>query len=569
MGRKCIGIKRTDGVPVGEWKDNKGALFAHWIACMGLIQREIDDDRFTECPCLLINVQQRGPADLLTTMIYIIQQVGQNKLTELRAFLASKGLGVKDDTVTRSSDDKGKTTIASATTAGYDKNAEFRARLRALKRWLQRNRGHSYEGFDIGLKPLPVENEGWFEMNGPIYIFMQNWGNDIVARVVFPSMTKEGAPFLNYDNLAKSHRWIERLINSSLYTNGAACDAPCNNSIITHSDYKYNWRKARCMRKKFYMPCGNAQRSKKVDGNTKLWNSAVYEVNVAYPAIASILNKARIKQPVYSILPSDWDMYAGARYILMSENRKWFMMLAGDTLGVYENKKNQDLVAFSRGQVNNFGGVYKYGIKFKGTGIRVSLETSVLTVYGKPATGPSTDDNEILWSMELAKEGVQPMALYLGDDGKLMLFDGDNRNVLDAPAFDAVLDHTEKTVEFGAYSQEDEYQKRLLQLLDWLRARGLMKEYLPATVVQYVVQELEFNDLAPDAPFDEKTDYRGRLLALFEILHRTFPNLVLPSDEEVKTFFETRATYEAEENATNVVEYDPTKVMARRLTELA
>ncbi len=561
----CVGIKKTEDEAVGEWKGNGGALFAKWIACMGLMQREIDENRFAECPCLLLTVQQRSPANLLETMVHIIQQVSQNKLAELRAYLASKGL--TGEATSAQNDSSFFKKNAGATVSSYDKNAEFRARLRALKRWLQENRGQ--EHFDIGLRALPLVGDaanGWFEMNGPIYIFMQNWEKDIVARIVFPSLTKEGAPFLNYDNLAKSHRWIDRLINSVLYTSGANCNASCNNGPISYTRYKYNWRKARCMRKKFYMPCGNAARPKKVKGDTKLWNSAVYEVNLNYPAIASYFRNARIKQPVYSILPSDWDMYAGPRYILMSENRKWFMMLQGNTFGVYENKKNQDLVAFSRGQVKKFGGVYKYGIKFKGTGIRVALETGVLTIYGIPASGRSADDNEILWSMELAKEGVQPMALYLQDNGKLSLFDGDNKNVLDAPALDAVLDRKEKEVVFGAYDAGDEYKKRLMQLLDWLRVRGLIQEYIPATVAQYVSQNLEFDELAPDAPFDASVDYRRRLLALFELLHKTFPNMILPSVEEVNAVLS--ATLPDTEVSVGRVHYDSDKVLAERIAKL-
>lgn len=559
----CVGIKRTEDGAVPDWKGQNGEVFAKYMACMGLVQREIDEQRFNECPCLLITIEKPTDALLTSAIENIIQMVSQNKLNDLLSQLTAEsatrsGLGTGVETGVRT-----ETSVASEWRIPYDPNAEFRTRLLALREWLRRMFG--YETFDVGLKALPLIEEDWFVMNGPVYIFLQSTTTGGLARVLFPSMTKNGSQFISYDNLAKSHRWVDRFINSVIYTTSAdGCNMPCTNYTTTYSSYRYNWRMARCLRQKYYMRCGRSDVKTGDSKDPKIVHSAIYEVNLNYSPIASGFARATIRAPVYSILPSDWDMYAGTRQMVMSENRKWFMVLKGDTLGVYENRNNVDLVAMTRTEPSTITGVFYYGIKFAGQASRLVLESGVLTIYGKPMVG-AFDDNQILWKMELAKEGTQPMALYLHDNGQLSMFDGDNKNVLDMAALNEQLDRTERVVEFAAeYNPADEYKRRFQQLLDWLRVRNLLYEYLSDTNVTIDYQGIHFEDMSPSAPYDRTINYRQRLLDLLVVLQIKYPTLTLPSDEEVQRVFSI--TYQHENESTTA--YDPVQVRAERVRAL-
>lgn len=573
---KIFGKQDRDS-PVPEWKDGK-TVFAKSISCMGMIDRELEANRFQECPCLAIPIIKNTVQELKDTIVTIVRLVSQNKLAELMSTIPMyteegpalggiNGLGLS---LTDFSWDKlmGKDMKVEAPL--YNRDADFRARLQSLRTYLRARGTNVIEPFDVGLPTLPVpENTSWFTMNGPVYMFMQNKNNGLLCRIIFPSMSKQGQPILNYDNLGKAHRWVERIINSILYTSGVNCNTPCTKTPVTYSSVKFAFPK--CYRYKYFMPCGSKNTAKKIKPGSKLEYYSVYQLNLSHPSIAPYFSTSRIRDTIYSVLPSDWEMYVGTRYMLMSENKKYFMLLMKDRLGIFYNQKNEDLVKLNRGEAKQTKGVYKYGIKFKGVATKMLLESGVLTIYG---VDPSNEDqDDILFRVELASNGAtQPMALYLHDDGRLSLFDGDNKNALNATTFEAVLDKREEVMSITRdYDPNVDYQQRIQRLLQWIVARKLVETIIMpnAENIGELMQKLSisYSDLSPGAPFDPTVNYQERIMHLFGYLRSQYPNMALPSDTTLQTKFKSASvTYENE--LQNQTPYDPNVERNARLAQL-
>lgn len=513
-----------------EWKDETGALFATSISCMGLIDREVSNQRFKECPCLHIPIKSPSIPELQKTVTTLVQYVSQNKLAEAIELLRQQGAygeaeQANEDASTSSWNFWSRKKVGVEASL-YDRDAELRARLQALKAYL-RSLNRYVETFDVQLPELPVAaNQPWFVFNGPVYMFLQNANatSGFFCRLVFPSMSKEGQPILSFDNLAKAHRWVERLINSILYTNGTNCNVQCANTPVSYSPLSFKLPK--CWRYRYIMPCGWTNYS--AGKGAKVENYSVYQLNMNHPKIKPLVDKARIRDIVYSILPSDWEMYAGARYMLISENRKYFMMLMRDRLGVFENRVNENLIALSKGEAKATKGLYKHGFKFEGVATKVIIEAGFLVVYGRSAT--SEDDNDILLRVQITNGGVQPIALYLHDDGRLSVFDGDNKDVTDKGALDS-MDRNEEEMMLSEYDPKIDYQQRILRLLQWLRARNLIQTILmPGDDKVLNTLLIDYPDLAPDAAFDPHIDYEERMIKLVAHLRSQFPGVSVPSD---------------------------------------
>lgn len=515
--------------------------------------------RFDQCPSLHIPVTGNTIAKLQETIRMVIQYVSENKLSELMDKLrASNSLFIPENvdaaaieaSSSSSKRKKGKKENY------FDVNAEFRARLLALIQYLK-NR-NLYEAFDVQFPSLPVPAETpWFKLNGPVVLFLQNRGATMLCRIIFPSMTKEGQPIMSYDNLAKSHRWTDRLMSSILYTVGSLCNTPCLGTPVAYSRVKR--RKGKCIKDKYFMPCGYMNFDWKK--SFRIENYTVWQVNTNHASIKSYFNKSTIKDMVYSILPSDWEMYVGARYMLISENKKYFMLLMRDRLGVFHNHKNENLLALNRAEAKQTRGLYKYGIRFKGTATKAIIEAGVLTIYGDDGKG---DENAMLFRLQLAKGGVQPTSLFLHDDGSLSLFDADNKNVLDLSALDAILDRQEQELTLRDYDPNMDYRERILRLLQWLKARNLISSIImPGDETSSEILkklQIEYEDLTPDALFNPLINYQERVTTLINQLRVQYPDISLPSESTVNMKF--NVTYETEAEAE--IPYDPLVDLGQR-----
>lgn len=553
MSRLCkIMKKKTVDKPVPIWNDSSGKLFATSVACMGLNLREIEADRFEKCPCLQIHLLKPSTNAIIKDFVTILDYLSQNKYGELMEYLRQNNSLFRRQGESSEGDDMfswfSKKPLEPKST--YDKDAEFRARLQALIRYLKNM--NRYEPFEANLPELPIpEGVSWFQLNGPVYMFMRNWGFAISCRIIFPSMSKDGQPLFNYDNLGKAHRWVERLMGSGSYLGGTRCNQACVSTPETLTKYRYGF--PRCKRNRIFMPCGyiNSKFKKK----EKIDNYSVYSVNLENPTIRKYFQNSRIKTILYNILPSEWDMYVGPRYMLISENRKYYLILMPNLLGVFSN------VSWGK---RGMSGRYMYGIRFKGFPTKVSIESGVLTIYG---IDPTSDNDDILFRLELNKGGQMPMALFLHDNGKLSLFDGNNVNVLNFDKLNALLDRTEEEMILQGYDPNLDYRERIIRLLHWLKARNLISSMiLPNDDRVLKALKIEYEDLRPDSEFNPAVNYEERVYTLINMLRVTYPNMPLPSMSTLQSKF-TRPQI-AYEDEGSLPPYDPTKANQDRISQL-
>lgn len=554
MSRLCkILKKKTVDKPVPIWNDSSGKLFATSVACMGLNLREIEAERFEQCPCLQIHLLKPSTNAIVKEFITILEYLSQNRYGELMEYLRQNNSLFRRPGESGEGDDLfswfSKKPLDSKST--YNKDAEFRSRLQALIRYLKSiNR---YEPFEASLPELPVpEGVAWFQLNGPVYMFMRNWGFAISCRIIFPSMSKEGQPLLNYDNLGKAHRWVERLMGSGSYLGGTRCNQACVSTPETLTKYRLGF--PTCKRNRFFMPCGYI--NSKFKKNEKVDNYSVYSVNLENPNIRKYFQNSRIKSILYNILPSEWDMYVGPRYMLISENRKYYLILMPNLLGVFTN------VAFGK---RGMSGKYLYGIRFRGIPTKVVIESGVLTIYGED---PTSDNDDILSRIELNKGGQQPMALFLHDNGKLSLFDGNNKNVLDFDKMNNLFDRSEEEMILAGYDPEVDYRERIIRLLHWLKARNLISTLiLPNDDRVLKALQIEYEDLKPDSVFDPKVNYEERVHALVDMLRITYPDMSLPSLDTLASKFK-RPQIVYEDDGAALPPFDPKLATENRIALL-
>lgn len=545
-------------------------MFLTPAGCIGLNEREMSDDRLLQCPSLVVSIQEKDPAKILPSIRNIVDKVAQNKLSTLMGELAAQGQLLQSEGGGEDGPggNKGRRKKPGESESLYDKNAEYRARLRALVSWMRGNR--VYEGFDVRLPKLPMpKDKKWFVMNGPVYVFLRNHlgfenmdikkpQNHTVVHVIFPSMAKDGMQILTYDNLGKSHLWINRILTYPSYATDIKenCSKPCAGQISKTGI------------------CGASVYPKEDDIklDTKLWNYNVYKVNEDYFPISKYFANSYIKGLTFSILPSDWDMFAVQvpPIIIKSDNNVWTMMLA--PIGLIISQYNMP----------------KYSIRVRDGQIakRMVLEGNILTIYGISTMLKADEDNEVLWSLELIKDGVPPYSLHLQDDGQLVLYDGNNgmhqmphlyaafsdsSNGNDSADYNSKYGRNQD-ISFDAYDPNDEYKRRLMQLMEWMRVRGLMQRFIPdiPKVVKYI--EFEFEELGPNAPFDPAINYRTRLTELLSALHKNFPNITIPSDVEVNEILNNvskpRPKYVSETGRVRDSPYDPSSVRADRIKQL-
>lgn len=520
-----MGKKRR--IRPGHLVDFQGRIAAGNAGCIGFTERDMDRAVFAQCPCLKIAVVRPSPLHVLETTIQIIKYVSENKLSELytklkkaRVLLAAPKLAGQGTNVAKSS--------------LYDRNAEFRARLLALIRYLKSIR--RYEPFNVQFPELPIPaGTPFFELNGPVYMLMQTHGNVIIGHIIFPSMTKDGQPFVSYDNLAKSHRWVDRIISNPLYVGGAVCKKECKNTLVVNRQAPF---------------CGTWAPKKQ----PKIDNFGVFQLNLNYPPIASYFKNSRIKSMNYSLLPSDWEMYAGSKN-LISTNKNYYLTLHGNFLAVFKKA----------------GGRLKYvrGIKFAGIARKAVIENGELTIYGY-SNSPDVDEpgESILWQKQISEGGVQPFTLHLGDDGKLSVFDGDNKNVI-VSDFESTFDTSDEDAEFilKEYDPTADYQRRLWAWLWYLWTNRIVRKIiLPDNANLLKRLNITYDDFVPTKPFDPMVDYQGRLHGLFRTLKTKYPGIVLPNKAKMLGVMpKVDLTYE---NETISTVYDPAVDLTARIAYL-
>jgi hypothetical protein len=242
----------------------------------------------------------------------------------------------------------------------------------------------------------------------------------------------------------------------------------------------------------------------------------VYQLNLDDPRFAEYLEENTMKTIRRDILPSEMDMFTGCRYMLVSQNRQYFMILSNSWLTIFWNYGNENLESLCRYNRNPTTAMAVRMIPFYGqSNTHLIIESGVLNIYS------DIDEDEYnVYSREIALENSRsPYALVLQDDGTLILYDSKNQVASSADGFMTknVYDPNGPDQNIDDYDAAADYRQRIINLIAYLRLYNLYREIvanqddLPKDVAMYVLQ-----DGIP--PYNAEIDYKERLQNLVRYL---------------------------------------------------
>lgn len=464
------------------------------------------------------------------------------------------------------------------------------------------------------LPGLPSSSEGdgkrpEYKFLGPAYLFMANnmegKNKYIEAYMYFPSMTKDALPAPNYDYMGKSHRWLHRLINDTAYsTTGGRCEHTCFQEPppppppSTQPPTKQKHKKkvppppepttfvaCGCRSTTNDKACGKLQtrdlknkKGKVVSRIPSFVNSyIVYKINLDHPHNQEYFARDSPKELVLNIIPSEWDVYPGCKYSIISRNGRFYtrieslevpiegtfqrgkkrfgrkrrpgtqMFMPAGKFGLYVNK-GENLTLLCKSKKKPIIARPIINVQKNGFPRRLTLESGTLNLYFS-ADLEENDTEVAIWSMEVAEpESSEPLAVVLLDNGRMDVFDRSNKSVMSAKfkqyqeeqwrryessnpndpniphdpnaVGNVDVDDLEYRALQGKYDPVVEYARRLMHLKNWLRSRKLLFE----TVSRYIdlstmtARRLMKGDESKFLTYDPSEDYRARYGELTKFL---------------------------------------------------
>jgi hypothetical protein len=482
----------------------------------------------------------------------------------------------------------------------------------------------------MGLPSLrpPKEQSGGerepYKFMGPAYIFVANdheRKSYVEAFLYFPSMTKDARPAPNFDFMGKCHRWLQRMIFDPMYNAagtegcGLSCFGTQDRRVITrpgqtkYLTLKFFKKRIRIpigyrqeLANVYYMPCGcrsdnlnqcpipppepkkkkkkglvtikkkkPKKKERKHPGPPKVNFYVAYRINLNHPSCKPYFSPDSSHELSLNILPSNWDMYAGCKYNLISNNRQYFLKLEtayvpipgtkkttkgkkqigkkrkpaqetqlytmGGRMGLYRNNGENLVELCAKGQKPKRASLIYQGTH-KGSPRRLVLEGGVLTIYA--AVDKQSTDDSVAWTMRVANEGAEePLALVVLDNGQMDVFDKNNKSVV-SDEFRRFLEKgmNDQKRDLGVSDYDEEYDpakdyaRRLQHLIDWLRARRLLFDYVAnvADLKSHTVRRLTGGDLGVYIPYDPTANYAKRVDALIKFLRENgYPDIQAPS----------------------------------------
>lgn len=515
--------------------------FALPISCTGF--REQEWNRFETCPCLVLTVSDSTHKALTQRVIPVVKFVSENKLSEAQGMIADQQIAL------------GIPPTVMPTLPRFDINLNLRQRLMWLVEYIRREKG-----IPATLETFAGGSTEAFTFHGPVYLFVNVANNRFTCRIVFPSLDKQGQPWSNFDHLGKAHRWVDRLLNSSVYTHLSNCNTSCE----TYAPPQPPRRRPVSIKTPPSSSYGST-----IGGSPyqKTVSFTVYALNFEHPSIKPFVSKhpnAR-NALLYNILPTNWEMQPRCRQMLISENQKYYLMLQGNTFGVYENVRNEDLMRICREDGAPANGKFVFGINLNGKVTSAVLDKRELTISGQ--TDPAMEE-DVLWSLDIADASAQlPISLVLNNDGSLSVIDATNRNVM-IPTF---LDYTstdstnKQGKSYMGYDPDAVYQERIWRLIYYLEGRTLVSKIVLPDKESLKKLEIQYQDFTPTTPFDPSVNYKSRLQDLLNYLRGNYPNAQLPKEYNSSIISSKLQIQYADEARAH---FDPKEVLMQRLQSL-
>lgn len=240
----------------------------------------------------------------------------------------------------------------------------------------------------------------------------------------------------------------------------------------------------------------------------------VYQLNLADPRFAEYVEDSSMTSIRRDILPGEVDMFPGCRYMLVSQNLQYFMVLNSAWLAIFWNYGNEDLDGLCRFNRNPTMSMALRMIPFYGqANTRLVVESGTLNIYSD-----IFEDEYNVFSRNVVADGAKsPYALVLQNDGSLVVYD--SKNMVASADDGFVTDHQydPNLANMDDYDPTADYRQRIINLIAYLRFYNLYREVLenkdslPKDVAAYVL-----DDSIP--PYSSETDYRERLQKLVSYL---------------------------------------------------
>ena len=327
---------------------------------------------------------------------------------------------------------------------------------------------------------------------GPVYLFTaQAYNkNKIKCHLYFPSISKtDKKPLRQIHMIGIAHRWMHRLLYSPVYTkfkkSNCTFKAKDNKAMVLGCETGRNNTKAtKCMPGK--------KKPKRAKHTQPLGYYKTYRINLKDRTVSpyvhgSSINASKLSQ---NILSEGLDMYKSCRYMLISNNQKYFFLLKNNELSIWRTKKKANFESLCmKGYVPAV--VQLIGrLRFRSSAkhLYATINNNLLEIKDED------DYNATYASLEIAtQDALHPISLVLSDDGRLWVADRENRNVTSS-ALRSMFEGS-GGVQSSDYDYIGDYRTRLLNLVAYMKLKGDYRE-VPgveqySTNTDYIRQLLE------------------------------------------------------------------------------
>jgi len=276
-------------------------------------------------------------------------------------------------------------------------------------------------------------------VQGPVYVLLSSKqvSKDIDARYLFPSYTKREEVQLNLDTLARSHRWLYRILNTLRYKiplRGKSkgdllqCAKVCPLSVFDAS--------ASAAQDLYYCGCTNCRKPSRKAPPEKSQFYTVYRLNQAAVRFSKYFAPTSRDSLQVNVLPSNFKLEEGCRNMLVSPNGTYVLLIIPETgLCLYKMSVAQDMFTsfcYAHNALPLDPGQGELVWTIPGTGANKSVLVSPegdLTFSGE-----GVDGQEIVYKTISVSSGTDtgsaeiksPICLLLQDDGQLVFVDGNN-----------------------------------------------------------------------------------------------------------------------------------------------
>jgi len=382
---------------------------------------------------------------------------------------------------------------------------------------------------------------------GPVFVLsaydMEN--QNIESWLFFPSMTKDRQKYPDLWFLANSNKWIFRIIYSVIYKYKpfSSCQihqrVPTDKGVRWELDDSYRWTNAinsnyiygcKSDSKYFCRQSDGVHQAMGIYDQNKNENAypttyfRSYQLDSTEPSISQYFSPNTFNTLLMCFLQSDFEMFAGCRYMLVSPNRRFFYILESDRLILYYNLvPTLDILSLCHNGVNPRTHAIKVRIvNFKGLiNTKMVIENGLLNIYSQAT---SKDPSTLIWSLSIVKNGYTgPCTLILLDDGSLKVFDN-GTNDISSDNLNSLKSTLNDQDTIGQYNYMTDYKMRLIQLTAYLKLNNMLKggiltadDYLNFGKSSFVSSGTEYNQTYDEmALFDSNIDYVKRITDLID-----------------------------------------------------